>query len=201
MGRKSALTDDQWAEVERRILLEGESVYKLAQEFGVNESSIRRKVKPNKADKAEYGEKTVPELRGIAERKVAADTEAKIVTDMIAALPFGKQQVVLTLAQRLTNISGHMASAAEYGAATAHRLAAIAHAKTQEIDDVNPLDEAGRAALGQISALTKMANEASDIGMNLLKANKDSIDTINAGEPADASITVSFVTPYERTVS
>ncbi|NIE67465.1 GIY-YIG nuclease family protein [Burkholderia sp. Ax-1719] len=43
MGRKSALTPEQWAQIERRHLVDGESLNSLATEFGVNESSLRRR--------------------------------------------------------------------------------------------------------------------------------------------------------------
>lgn len=181
MGRKSALTPDQWVEIERRILLDGESVYSLAIEYGVNESSIRRKVKPNKADKAEFGEKTAPELRNMAVRKIAADAESRDVAQAIATLPYAKQQIVMTLAQRLTNISEHLGGAAEYGAATAHRLAGIANGRVAQIDDAKPLDEQGMVELKGIAVLTRMANEASEIGVNLLRANKDTVTELNKG--------------------
>lgn len=181
MGRKSALTPEQWAEIDRRILLEGESVFKLAKEFGVNESSIRRKVKPNKAEKAEQAH-SHPEIRAMAERKVAADSEVEKVARQIAQLPVATQRVVTDLAARLSNISGHLAGAAEFGAATAHRLAGIAHAKVQEIDDAAPLNDESVAALKGVAVLTKMANEASTIGVNLLAANKD---RVREGEKPD----------------
>jgi hypothetical protein len=186
MGRKSALTPEQWAEIERRILLEGETAYKLALEFGVNESSIRRKIKPSnadKADKAEFGAKAVPELRQIAERKAAADTECKEVSKVIDSLPYVQQQVVMTLAQRLSNISNSLASAAEYGAATAHRLSGIAHGKVQEIDDAMPLDDEDSVkALKGIAALTELANRSAEIPLKLLQANKATIDELNKGD-------------------
>lgn len=182
MGRKSALTDDQWAEIERRMLLGGESAYKLAEEFSVNESSIRRRIKPNKADKAEFGEKSVPELRAIANRKAAADVEASAVQSVIGSLPYVQQQIVMTLAQRLSNITGHLAGAAEFGASTAHRLSGIANAKVSEVDDSKPLDDDSRKALTDIAALQKMANEASLIGMSLIKANQEAVDEMTRRE-------------------
>jgi hypothetical protein len=47
------------------------------------------------------------------------------------------------------------------------------------IADAGPLSEEGRAELTAVSVLTKMANDASEIGVNLLKANKDTIDDLN----------------------
>lgn len=170
MGRKSALTPEQWAEVERRHLVDGESVNSLAKEFGVNEATIRKKINPNRSEQ----EKSGKPLRELALEKIDADKRVKDISEQIASLPISRQQIVTDLAQKLTNISGHLASAAEYGAATAHRLAGIAHNKVAEIDDAKPLNEESLTSLKGIAVLTRMANDASEIGLNLLRANKDS---------------------------
>ena len=65
----------------------------------------------------------------------------------------------------------HLAGAAKFGAATAHRLSGLAHGQVDKIDDANPMES--QEVLQGISALTKMANDSSTIGMNLLNANKD----------------------------
>lgn len=175
MGRKSVLTPEQWAEIERRHLIDGESVNSLAKEFGVNEGTIRKKINPNSSER-KGAEKPLWEL---AEAKIEADRRVRDISDEIATLPISRQKIVNDLATKLTNISGHLASAAEYGAATAHRLAGIAHAKAQEIDDAQPLSDESIVSLKGIAALTKLANESSEIGVNLLRANKDEIERIN----------------------
>lgn len=177
MGRKSALTPEQWVDIERRHLVNGESINALAIEFGVNESSIRRKIKPNKT---ELPNEAKP-LQVLAREKVDADKAVMRIAEQIAELPVARQQIVSDLAQKLTNISVHLGSAAEYGAATAHRLAGIAHMKATEIDDAKPLDDESVAALKGIAVLTRMANDASEIGVNLLRANKDAVDEANRG--------------------
>jgi len=160
MGRKSALTPEQWAEIKRR-LLEGESGRSLAKEFGVSETAIRKKVSSQ-----------VSEIKSVANQLATAQTA-------LSKLPVSSQVSAQTLAQRLMSISDHLASAADYGAATAHRLAGIAHAKAQEIDDAQPLNEESVGALKGIAALTRLANESSEIGVNLLRANKEEIERIN----------------------
>lgn len=90
-------------------------------------------------------------------------------------MPMARQQTFNDLTAKLSNISGHLASAAEYGAATAHRLSGIAHAKVAEIDDATPLDDKSLTALKGIAVLTRMANESSEIGLNLLRANKEAL--------------------------
>jgi len=154
MGRKSSLTEKQWSEIERR-LLKGESTRGLAREFEISEAAIRKR----------FGAQT-KQIKDVANQLVAAETA-------FAALPLGAQISARTLADELKEISMHLAGAARYGAATAHRLSGIAHAKVAEIDDAKPLDDESRQALGDIAVLTKMANGAAEIGMELLKATKD----------------------------
>jgi uncharacterized membrane protein YgaE (UPF0421/DUF939 family) len=154
MGRKSKLTDEQWAQIKSR-LLEGESGRALAEEYGVSETAIRKKVSSQ-----------VSEIKTVANQLASAQTA-------LSKLPISSQISAQTLAQRLMSISNHLASAADYGAATAHRLAGIAHMKAAEIDDSAPITEEGVQTLKGIAVLSRMANEASDIGINLLKANKD----------------------------
>ena len=119
---------------------------------------------------------------GLASEKVQAEAVVRDISAQISALPVSRQQIVGTLAQRLSNISTHLASAAEYGAATAHRLSGIAHEQVAKIDDADPLNQESMESLRGIAALTKMANEASEIGVNLLRANKDAVDELNKGQ-------------------
>lgn len=184
MGRKSALSPDQWIEIERRTVVEGESVYALAKEFGVNESTVRRKIKPNFADKAEVAQKHHADLRAIAIEKARIDKESRTISDKIAELPYAKQVIVHDLSRRLVNISNSLASAAELGAATAHRLSALANSEVAKVDDAEPL--ASVENLKGVAALTKLANESATIALNLLSANKDRIKEVEDMERTKA---------------
>lgn len=181
MGRKSSLTPEQWAEVERRHLVDGVSINALAAEFGVNESSIRRKIKPGKA--ASPSGKNP--LHVLAEEKVRAEAESKRVTAQIASLPQAQQLIVSDLARKLSNISQHIGSAAEISAASAHRLSMLANQALEKVDEVNPLSTA--TELKTFEALQKMANGASEIPMNLLRANKDTIEDLGKRNAEQAS--------------
>lgn len=194
MGRKSSLTPEQWVEIERRHLVDGESIRALAKEFAVNEAAIRRKINPHKSAD-ENADKSPKPLRELAHEKVRADAAVRNISAQIAALPIARQQIVTDLAQRLSNISGHLASAAEYGAATAHRLAGIAHMKAAEIDDAQPLDEESIKSLKGIAVLTRMANESSEIGINLLRANKEAVDGLNKIASEDGETANYIVAP------
>jgi transposase-like protein len=181
MGRKSSLTPEQWAEIERRHLVDGVSINALAAEFGVNESSIRRKIKPSKA--ASPGGKSP--LHVLAEEKVRTEAESKRIAAQIAGLPQVQQVIVSDLARKLANISEHIGSAAEISAASAHRLSMLANQALEKVDEVNPLSTA--TELKTFEALQKMANGASEIPMNLLRANKDTIEGMNKRESELAS--------------
>ena len=175
MGRKSALTPDQWVEIERRHLVDGESINALAKEFKVDESTLRKRINPNKPESGKTG-KT---LQALALEKAEAEKRLKDISAEIAILPVVRQEIVNDLTKRFVSISNHLAGAAEFGAATAHRLSGIAHAKVQEIDDAAPLTAESLDALKGIAVLTKVANEASQIGIGLLQANKEAIKEMN----------------------
>lgn len=173
MGRKSSLSAEQWIEVERRHLVDGVSINALATEFGVNESSIRRRIKPSRA---ESPTRKNP-LHALAEEKVRVDAESKRISEQIAELPYANQLIVSDLARKLTNISEHIGSAAEISAASAHRLSMLANQQLELVDDVNPLKSI--VQLQAMALLQKMANSSSEIPMNLLRANKDAIEEMN----------------------
>lgn len=161
MGRPSKLTPDQWREVERRLNA-GESASGLAKEFGVSDGLISQRFS-----------KLSKEVKKTAEAIAQSQ-------NMLAVLPVAQQYQAISLAEKLRNISSNLASAAEYGAATAHRLQAIAHAQVQKIDDADPMNS--QEQLQAISALTKIANDAGRQGFDLLTANKGESE-----KPADAA--------------
>lgn len=172
MGRKSALTPEQWAAVQHRHIVDGESLRSLAKELGINESSLRRKIGSKVVEAGE-----TEDLRELAARKARVDGEAKRVSAEIEALPVAKQMIVSDLARKLGSISNHVASSAEYMAATSHRISGIVSGLMDKIDDAEPMKSV--EVLKQISSLIGLSNEASHIPLNLLKANQSTIDAMN----------------------
>ena len=160
MGRPSKLTEKQWAEVERRLLA-GEKPAALAKEYGINRAAMTRKFSQH-----------VKTIKHVANQIFETDVALK-------SLPVARQLAAISLADELKAISGHLASAGKYGAMTAHRLSAIAHSQSDKIDDVDPM--ANSEVLTGIHGLTKMANSASEIAINLLRANKEFVDGMNGG--------------------
>ena len=146
MGRPSKLTPTQWGEVGKRLCA-GELATDLAQEYGISDGLISQR----------FSKESKNRVRNVAER--------------LAALPKKEHSAVVTLADELRSISGHLAAAGRYGSATAHRLHALAHGEVQKIDDAEPLGSI--EALKGVAAFTRVANEAAATGLALLGANKD----------------------------
>lgn len=167
MGRKSALTDRQWSRIEKR-LLEGETAAQLAREYGVSKSTISGRF----SDRT----KRVKAAAGLIVQAESA-MEKLTVSERISAR---------SLADELSEISSHLASAGKFGAATAHRLSALAHDQVQKIDDADPLKGESLEAMRGLSLMTKLANDSSTIGINLLAANKEMIKQRRDGDdPGD----------------
>lgn len=168
MGRKSSLTDKQWAEIGKRLLTGKESARSLAKEFGTSEASLRRKFPAQRKD-----------VKDVANQLVAAE-------EALHSLPIASQIDALHLVNELKAISTHLAGAGKYGAMTAHRLAGIANGLVDKIDDANPLKSANELAC--IALVTKVANGAAEIGIGLLKANQDMLRT-DEEKPTPVQIT------------
>ena len=158
MGRPSKLTPTQWEEIGRR-LVSGETAAALGREFGVSQTVISQRF--SKFPKSEVTR----------------------LGNELALLPPQAQMAAVSLADELRTISTHMAGAARYGASTAHRLAGIANGKAIEIDDGAPVTDESLNTMKGILALSRTANEAAHIGLNLLNANKESGKPVNAPLP------------------
>lgn len=150
-GRPPALSPAQQEQVRRRLAA-GETVMALAAEFKVGRATIQRL--------SEFS----GTVRKVAEQMAAAQTA-------LEALPVPQQHVALSLAERLRNVSDNLAAAAMHGAATAHRLNALANSEVAKIDDAEPLGSL--EALRGVGVLSKLANESASVALNLLAANRD----------------------------
>lgn len=175
MARPSKLTDAQWEKIGKRLLA-GESASSLAREFGIGKATI-----------SERFANRIKSVKDAANQIVAAESA-------LSKLNVSEQIAARSLADDLKAISQHLAGAARFGAATAHRLSGIAHSKVAEIDDSAPMSGESTETLKGIAVLTKMANEASEIPLGLLKANKEMVDDINkGGDATDMHWTINLV--------
>jgi len=167
MARPSKLTEKQWEEIRRR-LLNGEKAADLSREFKVSKATISNRVS-----------KRADAVKTVANQIVATN-------QALAELTISEQLQAVSLSARLMAISDNLASAAHYGAQTAHRLNALANSEVQKVDDAQPL--ASVESLKGVAALTKLANDSASIALNLLSANKETVQKINEQQPEGPSI-------------
>jgi hypothetical protein len=155
MGRKSKLSDAQWKRIEER-LLNGEAGNALAKEFGIAPSTLREKT---------------------AHLKIIKESVNQIVTaeSKIQALPISAQITAHSYAARLRQISSGILETAANGVRTSTKLSRLAADAAEEMESFNPDIEADVTRVKTISALTRLSNEAASVGMDLMKANKESM--------------------------
>lgn len=177
MGRPSKLTPAQWSEVERRLLA-GEGARALGREFGVTEGAIRQRIGGTTRVATQSAQ-----VRSAAEKLA----EAEIA---LQALPPSQRPVAIDLSEKLRSISMSVASAADLGAKTGHRLHALANSEVCKVDDADPLSEDSLTALKGVGVLTKLANDSLVTALNLLAANKDRIKAEEGDQGAPASVLV-----------
>jgi isocitrate lyase len=159
-GRPSKLSNAQWEEIGRRLLAGGITRTALAKEYGVSAGRITQRFS-----------KDVAKVKYAAKQIVKAE-------EAIAILNITERVAAFSLVDDLKAVSKHLASAAKYGAMTAHRLSEMAHTHTEVIDPAANL-AVNLGPLQNVVALTRGANEASNIGVNLLRANKEAVDELN----------------------
>lgn len=164
MARPSKLKPEQWTEITKRLLA-GEKAADLAREFGVSKTAISARVS-----------KRTETIQTVAHQVVAAERA-------LSELPISEQLIAVNLASKLRAISDNLASAAQYGAQTAHRLSALANSEVAKVDDAEPLRSID--SLKGVAALTKLANDSASIALNLLAANKDTVKELNVHGPAN----------------
>lgn len=177
MGRPSKLSEKQWAEVEKRLLA-GEKPADLAKEYGVDRAALTRRFS-----------QPLRNIKQVANQIVQT-------SEALKALPVAQQVQAINLADELRAISEHMASSAKHGSMASSKLNAMMHAEVQRFQDnaqaaimagESPLTTESIENLKGIGVLGRLANSASEIGLNLLKANKDAIDGMNKQQDDQAA--------------
>lgn len=190
MGRPSKLTKEQWLQAEHEHVVDGVAIMTLAKKYGVHESALRRRLRPNQAEVA----RGVNTLRDLAKEKADAVQELALVEGKIAELPVTRQVIVNDLAERMKSITVHLTCAAEASAETSKKLALLARAQANRIDITKPINDKTRDTVSAISAITRTANEAGSIGMGLIAAHRVGLP---GSAPGDEPGGVADLTPEE----
>lgn len=162
-GRKSKLSPEQWEDAAKR-LASGEHPTVIAAGYGVNEATIRKGIEKHKP---------------LAARIAAHSVETAQISAQYSNLPNPEKRIVQGLAAELCDISANLAGAAAWGAKTARRMSWLANTQAERIADVDPLSLESQPALAGVALLTKLANSSAEIGLNLLRANKETVDDLN----------------------
>lgn len=161
MGRKSKLTEKQWAEVQRRML-EGEPRRKIADAFGITEAAIRQRLSSH-----------IKEIKDVANQIVSVEQK-------LAAMPIATQITTQNYATKLRAISDDMLEGISHAASTFKRLSAIASTEMMKVDETDPMATPDR--LKAVAVVTEMANNAAKTPINMIAANKDEVARMNQPE-------------------
>lgn len=152
MGRPSKLSEKQWHDVEAMVLA-GKPLRSIAKQFGISESSIRGRLSAQ-----------IAETKAVANQIV--DTKQRL-----SALPISAQIRAQQLADEMLAVSAYLASAAQHGAKVSRESMELAAKQFESVNHDDPMESAD--ILQGIAALTRIANESSTIGRDLLKTFKD----------------------------
>lgn len=152
MGRKASLTDKQQKEILKRSLEDNEGSRAIAAAMKLPETTVRRYIMAQAATIKSAGNQIVTAERKILDLPIVAQVAAR---DYMATL---------------RAISDNLATAAAIGTSNAAKLAKVAE---REIEKATISDEIDIEGLKIANGLTRSANDAAQIGMQLLQANKD----------------------------
>lgn len=177
MARPSNLTPAQWSEAVARVA-KGESQADVARSLGVSKSALSKHVS-----------KRSETIESVAHQVVAADVAFK-------SLPIADQFIAAGIIDDLKAISTHLASAAKFGAASAHRLSMLANRQLETVNESKPMESMDE--LRTVGALTELANKASTIPLNLLAANKKTVERINDTPPDEKVSIEDYLAARER---
>lgn len=149
--KKPSISDATWTDVIRRFIVMGESASALAREIGVTEGAVR-----SRASTKRYEVKQLANQMVEVERKYNTyDRSTKTLIDDMAA--------------QLRAVSSNLTRAAISSSDTSAKLSLIVNKQVSKINPEDPLES--EDILKAISGMTKMANDASVIGIALINAS------------------------------
>lgn len=165
------LTKRQWNKIKER-LDNGEKATSLASEYGISRQAITNKFSLQKKAVLTAANQIVASNEDMQKslQKLAPDLQLK----------------AWDLAGELMAISKHLSSGAKYGAMTFHKISGIANIKAQNLDEENPSTE----DLQIVAALIKVGNDAAAPSLNLLNANKATIEKMATNEDNSQPLTL-----------
>lgn len=161
-AKKKAISPSKWADVMRRYIVDGESASVLARELGVSETAVRKRA----------GSKRF-EVKDIANQIVSAEQQYE-------RLDKGSKSLVDDMAAQLRAVNSGLMRAAVNGANSSARLSAYG---VKQLDDIDKLAAANpnfkimdaQEELQAFGVVTKLGNDAAQLSVQLINANKESL--------------------------
>jgi len=162
MARPSKLSEKQLNEATERIAL-GESIRAIAKEYGVSEGALRARVSTQ-----------ANTVKNVAQLMLDAEIEFK-------QLPVSTRVITHNVLDKLRSITEDITSSAAKGASISNRLAAIAekHLSFAETASYDENIDMVIENVKTVNAIMRTANESSALAVDLLKANKEAVDSMS----------------------
>ena len=183
MARKSKLTPEQWQEIKRRHIVDGEKIRALAAEFGVDESSIRDYLKKDAGKQKGAGNEQNPQKPAKASEGVKEQIKstAIAVVDVLksSGLPPEDQEIALASANQMVMVRSRLNSVADNMASAADTLSSLVKQNSTKLA-VGEDGVVDAEKLKQVIMLTQGVNAASVTGIDLIK-----IDAMAKNKEAD----------------
>lgn len=151
------LTKEEWDSVEK-LLSQGETVAKVARDFGVSYNTIKNHTSSFTSPKV------IEAAQAVADSRIATEKAALALSKLT---PSQKPQAI-SIAETLSAIKTRMAQSSELAAGTNNIIHQIVNIKASKLDEQDPdLEE-----IRTIHGLLETANKAAYQPLELLKANK-----------------------------
>lgn len=158
------VSDYIWQDILHKHIVDGIGCRQLAKDYGVPESTIRDRAKTAHS----------------AQIKKVANQIVEIKHSLID-MPISAQTMTCALADKLSKISSLACDVAEMEAHNAKRLSAL---KSAQILNLDP-ELLDKESVFVTKLLGEMVNDALKPSFNLMSANKDFIEKVNAEESTE----------------
>lgn len=172
MARKSSTSPETWLEIKRRII-RGEKVRALGKEYGIDESTIRRKCKDGHKGAATPEGVPVEKIKELAHKSIEIEAEEAKFKSMMESITTGDRNLVYSYKADLMEVSQQLTLAARTSAQNANLLSRLAQKQFGKIDEEAANGTKEAEANGEFIRMgigyQASANDASKIPLKLFE--------------------------------
>ncbi len=160
------LSPDEWIAAKLEVH-RGDSIRSVAPKYGISEAALRRRIN------SDLG----PNVVDVAQKLAAKKETARVADKALAALPVALRARAFSLSESLLEMSNTVLLGAELASKTALKLQRMANFQASLVDEEEPDSD----RLRMVHGLIETANKAAQQPLELIKANRDLMQT----EPED----------------